>query len=433
MLHRGSLFLLALATACSSSGERSTERPRPDDGAPPAAVTDAAVLPLGFDRTRLADDVEPCVGTDGAFVRCVGRVVTGNRPKSLAFSPDGKELWVALHYDKPALAVYDTTTFALIGAVEMGAYGAVELAFSRDGARVYASQFETASVFEVDRAARTVTRVLETGSSESKVVEVAPDDKTVWVANWKGNDVSEFDATTGSLRRSIKTPGIPRGLWATPDGAHLYIAGYSPGRLYRVDRASGELTILSEMGSSVRHLVADPTRGRLYASDLGDAEIRVYDLAKGSFEVLARTDPKPNTIDLSPDGRLLFASCRGANNPDSYLDVGPEWGTVLVYDALTGRMVDAVVSGNQSTGLDVSPDGRLVATTDFLDNRVNIYAVPDTSAVLAGDGGASSTYRARVTKKKGQWGAKTPRDPDLWKKLAPSPPAPKRDDQPDQE
>ncbi|HUH01254.1 MAG TPA: YncE family protein, partial [Kofleriaceae bacterium] len=396
-----SLGLIAVLSACGSRDPA----PRPAPPPEPAAAAPADAAPIAtdatlaepaappyapFDRTKLATDVEPCVGHDGAYLKCVARVVTGNRPKSLAFSPDGTELWVALHYDKPALAVYDTTTFALIGAVELGPYGAVELHFSIDGTKVYASQFETATVFEVDRATRTAQRKLVTGSKESKVIEVSPDGGTLWVANWAGNEVSEFDLATGKKHRALTTPGVPRGLYASRNGA-LYVSGFTPGRLYRFDLATGALTIASEKGSSVRHVVADEDRGRLYASDLGEAKIWVHDLTDGSTEMLAATDPKPNTIELSPDGRVIYVSTRGENNPTTYLDPGPDWGTVLAVDALTGRLLDAAVSGNQSTGLAVSPDGHLLATTDFLDNRLNIYELPRSAVLLAGTGGAAHT------------------------------------------
>ncbi len=418
-----------LLGACSGGGKATTPAQAPKDAThgPTAAATqtDAATARserAPFDKSKLAPDIEPCVGHDGAYVHCVARVVTGNRPKSLAFSPDGKELWVALHYDKPALAVYDTTSFALIGAVELGKYGAVELAFSADGSRVYASQFETADVYEVDRAKRKLLRVLETGSAESKVIELSPDGRTLWVANWSGNEVTEFDLASGKRRRGLETPGIPRGLYATRDGKELWVAGFEPGRLWRFDLDTGARATIFDKGHSMRHLVADEDDERLYISDLGDAKVWVANMLTGETKVLAEVNPKPNTIDLTPDGKVLYVSCRGTNNPETYLNVGPEWGTVLALDAHTGRKLDAVITGNQSTGLDVSPDGRLLATSDFLDNRINVYELPATATLRGGDGGTSSTYRANVTKK-GDWGHKTPRDPHLWDKL-PSPPAP---------
>lgn len=422
------LAAAALLVAACSGGGKATTPQAPEDAAhtSPAPFDAAPPRRAHFDRSKLSPDIEPCVGHDGEYVHCVARVVTGNRPKSLAFSPDGKELWVALHYDKPALAVYDTTSFKLIGAVELGKYGAVELAFSADGTRVYASQFETADVYEVDRAKRKLLRVLETGSAESKVIEISPDGKTLWVANWSGNEVTEFDLATGKRRRGLETPGIPRGLYATHDGKELWVAGFSPGRLWRFDLDTGARATLFDKAHSMRHLVADEDDERLYISDLGDAKVYVADMLTGETKVLAEVDPKPNTIDLTPDGKVLYVSCRGTNNPETYLNVGPEWGTVLAIDAHTGRKLDAMVTGNQSTGLDVSPDGRLLATSDFLDNRINIYELPRTGTLVAGDGGTSATYRANVAKK-GDWGHKAHRDPHYWDRL-PSPPAPANDE-----
>ena len=370
-----------------------------------------------FDRSRLADTVEPCVNRPGRYIECIARVPTGHRPKSLSFSPDGRELWVALHYDRPAVAVYDTATWALIGAVDLGRYGAVELAFSADGSRVFASQLETATVHEMDRTRRKVVRVLRTGSKESKVIEVAADGRTLWVSNWKGRDVTEFDLTTGERRRSLRTRGIPRGLFATVDGEALYVAGFSPGRLYRFDLATGRRTVVTERGGVHRHLVADERRGRLYISDLSASRIWVLDLESGAFEHLARVDRRPNTIDLTPDGRILLVSNRGKDHPEGYLNIGPQWGSILAVDALTGRLLDAVITGNQSTGLAVSPDGRLVANSDFLDNRINVYQLPASQVLLEGDGGRAAGRRRYLRKRSRSWGRKAKRNRRFFDRL----------------
>ena len=47
--------------------------------------------------------------------------------------------------------------------MKLGEHGAVEVIFTRDGTTVYASQMETASVYEIDRATRTVKRQFKTG------------------------------------------------------------------------------------------------------------------------------------------------------------------------------------------------------------------------------------------------------------------------------
>ncbi len=407
------------APAASAGEDAAAAAPTPG----PIGATVAPPAPVKYDRTRLAATVEPCINHDGAFVKCITRVPTGNRPKALAFSPDSKELWVALHYDKPAVAVYDVDTFAMVGAVELGKYGAVELTFSSDGERVYFSQFETAAVYEIDRRKRKLLRKLETGSAESKIVALSPDDGTLYVANWKGNDITEIDLANGEVRRVLATAGIPRGLYPSRDGETLYVAGYSPPRLLTFDLASGKRTTVASFGGAIRHIAADEAGGRLYFSDLGKFKIWQLDLGTGEVSEFADTNPKPNTIDLTPDKRILFVSNRGANNPESYLDVGPEWGSVLAFDTATGELVDAIIAGNQSTGLDVSPDGRLLAVSDFLDNRINIYEIPPSATLVAGGGGNGASHRA-VLAKKGAWGRKAARDRKVFagvEVVAPSP------------
>ena len=113
---------------------------------------------------------------------------------------------------------------------------------------------------------------------------------------------------------------------------------------------------------------------------------------------LAATDSTPNTIDLSPDGRVLYVSNRGRNGA-CYCAPGPEWGSVLAIDAASGRVLDAIVGGNQTTGLDVSADGRLLAFTDFLDNRLSLFAIPPYRVLAAGGGGRATAHRAELRKR----------------------------------
>ena len=321
----------------------------------------------------------------GLLYQSVIRFKTGPAPKQVAFSPDGKELWVS-DLGGYGVEVFDPATGKRLALVKLGQHGAVEVIFTRDGKTVYASQMETASVYEIDRATRTVKRVLKTGGTWTKVLALSPDEKTLYAANWSSNNVSEIDLVTGRLKRLIKTVTTPRGLYVTPDGERLFVAGYDKGEIERITLATGESKVLLHTGGAMRHLVADSVNGLLYADDMLYGQVYVVDLATESVRKLAKTDKEPNTIDLSPDGKVLYVSNRGKNNPKSYYIPGPEWGSVLAIDTATGKILDAIVGGNQCTGLDVSPDGKLLAFSDFLDNRVRIYSIPDYQTLAAGGG-----------------------------------------------
>ena len=76
----------------------------------------------------------------------LGELRSGSNPKQVAFSPDGRELWVSL-LGGHGVEVFDTRTMRRRKAIRLGKHGAVEVLFTRDGRTVYASQMETASVW----------------------------------------------------------------------------------------------------------------------------------------------------------------------------------------------------------------------------------------------------------------------------------------------
>ena len=71
---------------------------------------------------------------------------------------------------------------------------------------------------------------------------------------------------------------------------------------------------------------------------------------------------------------------------------------MLAIDTATGKILDAIVGGNQCTGLDVSPDGTLLAFSDFLDNTIRVYTIPDYETLAAGNGGRAVAHLKDIVK-----------------------------------
>ena len=339
-----------------------------------------------------------CLDRLGQLLDCQWEASGILSPKAVAYSPDGRELWATQLNRAPALRVYDAASGAELGQVEFGKRGAVELVFSPDGSRLYASQMDTATVYEVDAATRTVLRSFPTRGTWTKIVELSADAQSVFASNWISNDVSQISLSTGQRERRYKTAKTPRGLWSHPNGKHLYAASFGSGKLERIDLETGARTTVYQ-GGVLRHLEPDLERGRLYISDMRRDQILVMDMSTDDVAVLARTERHPNTITLSPDGRLLFVSCRGRNNPDNWMAKGPEWGTLLVLDALDGELLDVVVAGNQPTALDVSPDGRSLVLSDILDARLRSFRIPPYEELKAAVGGLPDGYKGMLWKR----------------------------------
>ena len=237
-----------------------------------------------------------------------------------------------------------------------------------------------------------------TGGTWTKVMVLSPDEKRLYAANWTSNDVSVIDLASGDVLEQIPTVNVPRGLYLTKDEKRLFVAGYELGQFQRIDLTTGKGDILLDTGGALRHMVANEAGTLLYFDDMAKFETYVVDVATEKITKLAKTDPEPNTLDLSPDGKVLYVSCRGLNG-DDYMAPGPEWGSVVLIDTATGKTLDAIVGGNQPTGLDVSPDGTYLAFSDFLDDRIRVYTIPSYEVLVDGEGGRAESHLADLPKK----------------------------------
>lgn len=355
------------------------------------------------DYERTFDLYEPVnltvyLDPEGQLLHALGTIDTLGAPKGVSVTPNGREAWTSILNGPPSIEIFDTASGKKTGEVDIGEHGAVEVIFNEAGTLAYTSQMETAKCFEIDVASRRVLREFKTGSSWTKWVELSPDEKTLYASNWVGDDVSVINLGTGALERRIPVSNTPRGMFATSDGRYLYVAGFDSGDLERIDLQTWKVEPLFTAGGALRHIVADEERGLLYISDMAKDVVWVHDMATEKTTKFVAVDHKPNTIDLTPDGKVLFVSCRGANNATSYYLPGPEWGSILAFDTASGKPLDALIAGNQPTALDVSADGSLLVFSDFLDNRLRLYQIPSYKTLAAGNGGRYQATRSEITK-----------------------------------
>lgn len=342
---------------------------------------------------------EEPAGPEGQLVHHLFNIESVPSPKAVAFSPDGKEIWAALLLNpKRGISVFDALTGEKKEDINLDG-GGVEITFSRAGDKAYVSQMETAKVFEIDSESKGILRILDTRSAWTKGLYLSPDGKTIFASNWSGDDISEIDLEEGKALRRIPTVDTPRGIYVTGDNSALYVAGFGSGELEKIDLKTGVGKVIFKSGGAIRHIAADEEKEVLYVSDMAQAVIWQVSLKNDEVRKFADTDYNPNTIKLSPDKKILFVSCRGINaSADNYYIPGPEWGSVLIFDTETGKMLDAIVAGNQPTGLDISPDGRLLVFSDFLDSKLEVFEVPPYEVLKQGNGGRSRIYKEELRK-----------------------------------
>jgi YVTN family beta-propeller protein len=320
--------------------------------------------------------------------------------KGLAYNYNGTELWgTSLLNKNTGVWVIDTKTGKELKRINLGG-GGVEIIFSDDGSKAYVSQMETAKVFEIDAKTKEVLRTFKSGGTWTKYMVISPDGKKLFASNWISNNISVINLETGKFEKNIKTVKTPRGLYITKDGLNLYVAGFENGDIEKINLSNNQRNILIRTGGAMRHIIPDEEKEVLYISDMGRKSIWKISLKDDSAVKFATTDSNPNTIALSPDKKILYVSCRGVNNSKSYYLPGPTWGSILLFDTETGKMLDAIIGGNQPTALAISPDGAQLSFSDFLDKRIQMWNIPTYEELKSGNGGISGVYKKYLIKKK---------------------------------
>lgn len=308
-----------------------------------------------------------------------GELPTGSQPKSVVFTPDGRYL-LAAQLNGPGYDVYRTDPpehLRRVAIPEWGRHrGFVEWAVLPQRGEIWLSQMTAGRVHVIDLDTLEPVSSFPTRGEWSKVITVDSREQYAYVSNWLSEDISIVSVEEHRVIGHLAASGTPRGMAINAEGTKLYAGIYEGDGIDVFDLTTGERikTIPTGWGAK-RHMVLDSAVNRLYISDMYHGDIWVYDTSDETL--VSRTDlaPKLNTIALSRDGRYLFVSSRGRNNPESYLLKGPDFGTISVLDTRTMEVVGRVWGRNQPTGLALSPDGSLLATTDFLDHNLEFFQV----------------------------------------------------------
>ncbi len=241
------------------------------------------------------------------------------RPRGLAISPDGSNVYVAA-FSGDALAVFgrDLSSGALrfiehfqdnSGSVD-GLNGALDVTVSLDGLSVFVAGHSDDALAQFDRAlsdgSLSYRQCFKDGASGidglagAASVVVSPDTRFVYVAGSNDNAVATFRRTesTGNLsflqRIRDGAPGVnglarASDLAISKDGANLYVAGESDNALtvFTRDLNSGELTPAHKLQDGrdgvdglrqLRALTVTDDSKHIYAAGRGDNALAAFEL-----------------------------------------------------------------------------------------------------------------------------------------------------------
>lgn len=307
-------------------------------------------------------------------------VKTGMHPKSVEFTPDGKYMVSAL-LEGTGVDLISTETYRHVKRIEFPEKYAklknfVEVVFLPEKNEMWVSQMATNSIHVVDMKDFTYKQTIPTQGIWTKIIAFSTDHKLAFASNWESHDVSVIDVDQYKVIKKIKVAGIPRGMAVTQDNKFLYVCIFSTGEIQKIELKT--LNIVKTMKfpkGAKRHIILDKQKNLFYVSDMYRGSIYVISPDDDKIIREIPVDSKLNTAKLTPDGKYIFVSSRGPNNRESYLLKGPVFGKIFVIDTATYEIKEWIWGRNQPTGLDISPDGKSMVFTNFLNDELEVYRI----------------------------------------------------------
>jgi WD40 repeat protein len=205
--------------------------------------------------------------------------------------------------------------------------------------------------------------VLERGSQFPGFVAFSPDGSLLALGLFE-REITLWDVASGQPRFTFdkQQENRTKRMEFSPDG-DLLAVGVIDGTVRLLDVATGKnIDILKYGGETDIHDLAFSPDGKYLASGGRVPAVILWDVSSGEVVRTFRLTDNSTSMDLSPDGTIL-ASAGGYEHE------------VLLWDVESGNLLRSLPHNDQITRIAFSPDGKLLAAGCF-DNRVYLWGIP---------------------------------------------------------
>ena len=246
-----------------------------------------------------------------------------------------------------SVTVIDGGTYQVIGTVEAKNHSTHDLALTRDGKRLFATNLASGRLSVIDTETMETVASIYTGT-RCHVVTLTNDNKQAWVANIGEDNLSILDATTYRILGTIPVGKGPTGLTFSQDGRFAYVSNQGEKVVSVIDTASHQIIKKIPVGANPHFLVVAPD-GRIWGTNTGGSDIYIIDPDK---------QEKIATFEVGAQPQQIAFAYKGMQGPLAYVTVGSLNKTIVVNaDPHDLRVVDQIEVGQGPNGIWANPEG----------------------------------------------------------------------------
>ncbi len=280
-------------------------------------------------------------------------ILLGNFPATLDLTPDGLYAFIAnfnLHGEHVPSTVSVVYTPDLVEVEQIPTCTMPHgLRVAPDGLFAYSLCMMDDQLVEIDTRTFEVSRRFSVATGHEMVLSDWEVPEIVTGPNGMSRPAGPMGPMVGGARggmdhaMGMEPTCSPTWVQPAPDGRTLYVACNKSDEILVVDRESWTLERKFRAGRAPYNLGITPDGRLLVASLKGAGEVQFFDAASGeSRAIVPSTTTVTHGVAITPDSRYAFVSVEGK---------GAEPGKVDVYDLRTFEMVGSVGVGQQAGGI----------------------------------------------------------------------------------
>lgn len=258
--------------------------------------------------------------------KVIRTVPTGQRPRGILVTPDGKYLLVC-DGDDDKIQIFDTATFKVVRSI---ATPDPELfALRPEGDTLYVSNENDALItaWNINTGGKVAT--IPTGV-EPEGMAVSPDGRTIVNTSETTNMAHFVDVASQKMVASVLVAPRPRNARFRRDGAEVWVSS----------ELGGQVSVIDPKTHKITHLISFPVQG------------------------LRSDQVQPEDIAFGKDDKLAFVALGPANR-------------VAVVDTATYKVTQYLLVGERVWHLGFTPDLKKLLTANGLSNDVSVIDATD--------------------------------------------------------
>lgn len=245
------------------------------------------------------------------------------------------------------VSVIDATTFQPIGTIAAKNHSTHDLAVTRDGRRLFATNLASGRVSVIDTQKQETIASIYTGE-RSHVVALTNDNTQVWVANIGENTISIIDTVTFRILGTIPVGKGPTGLTFSHDGRFAYVSSQGEKVVGVIDTATHQVIKTIPVGANPHFLVVS-RNGYVWGVNTGENDIYVLD---------PENHEKVGTFVVGDKPQQIAFGYKGTTGPLAYVTVGSQNKVIaLGGDPKNLKVMDEIPVGEGPNGIWSNPEG----------------------------------------------------------------------------